>query len=1128
MLALWLGIAWPALAGGPFVINGKLAGVEDGAVVRLFRPDGSMGAAVAADTLRNGRFMLCGEVEQLEMLSIAVQGEGFPSMGLNVWVEPDAVVSVSGRDKLLVTWKVASKIPQQAEANRYIDASRSEYVQMQQAAVEFSALAGEADRARRSRLLKRMDSLQMLIRKAEIEILQQTPVSEIWLDKLRNQAVAARIMKDYPYREEVLALYEKLPQQQRETSRGRSIRLNLFPPPVVQPGDEMADADLLDTLGHVHRLADYKGKYLLLDFWSIGCGPCRMAMPEMRRMGEVYRDVLTVISITQDGETSWKKYSAEQGIEGVNLRDPESLTGLSVYYGVKGIPHYVLISPEGKVITSWTGYAAGQLEKKLDELLPDSVGRPFVIEGNLQGVEDGLGIGLGRVEPGGIPQIGQDTIRGGKFRFSGLLNGPTHMVLMGDPRQGFSFTRLDFWAGPGRTTVAGDDKMIRSWRAESDLPEQTEQNRYADACRNAVHRQQQCMIEIRQAGRVQTPQTDSLWAEYQALQRLVDSVEIAILQTLPEGVTPSAVWMDKLSTQASNARYAKDYPYRDVVVGLYEALSDSQKGSPEGIEIGHRLYPRSLKPGDMAPDGVLADPSGKSCRLADFRTPDKYMLLDFWRVACAPCHKSVPEMKEVVEEYRDRLTVVAVNLDGIRDQWLKAAAKDGITWTNLNDPQGFEGLPFYYDVFAVPTYVLISPAGKVSAIWSGYGPGLLKKNVAEAFAKADAASGLMSAEADVAGNYDDISPVKQAGTYVIEGHVTGVAAGAVFFLMDLDFEGGSSIARDTLRDGTFRFTGSVEAPVKIGLSSQAISTMLECWIGPGATTAITGEGPFPAAWKIESDLPEQTESNRYDEVSREMSLLRQQYHAEFMSIYNKLDLSKDSVPPRLFSLQTSRDSAARIAASRELELLAVSPVSTVWMDRFVSQVQRVSSSTKSQGRDTVLTLYDRLGDGWKQSEPGRYIALKLFPPKAVGIGDEFADGELFDTTGAVRYLADFRSEGKYMVLDFWHSACRACLEAIPEMNEVGEQYKDKLVIVGITLDRSPEVWKRTLAGHRVSWPGLRTAEGKVGLAAKYKVNGTPRYVMISPEGRVVALWGGYGPGTFRKEVEKVLQPADMR
>ena len=612
-----------------------------------------------------------------------------------------------------------------------------------------------------------------------------------------------------------------------------------------------------------------------------------------------------------------------------------------------------------------------------------------------------------------------------------------------------------------------------------------------------------------------------------ALQRLIDSAEIEMLQTLPDGVTPSPAWIDRFEMVAARAN-DKEYRHRDIVLALYDRLSDSVKRSAKGIGIAHSLFPAELLPGDVAPDGELVDPSGKMCRLADLRSPRKYMLLDFWASGCPPCRMSAPEMKEVAETYRDRLTVVAVNLDEVRAEWLKAAEKDGIVWTNLADPQGFDGLPYRYGVKGIPHYALLSPNGKLVASWAGYGPGYLKKNVAEAFAKADAASGLMSAEADVAGNYDDISPVKQAGTYVIEGHVTGVAAGAVFFLMDLNFEGGSSIARDTLRDGTFRFTGSVEAPVKIGLSSQAISTMLECWIGPGATTAITGEGPFPAAWKIESDLPEQTESNRYDEVSREMSLLRQQYHAEFMSIYNKLDLSKDSVPPRLFSLQTSRDSAARIAASRELELLAVSPVSTVWMDRFVSQVQRVSSSTKSQGRDTVLTLYDRLGDGWKQSEPGRYIALKLFPPKAVGIGDEFADGELFDTTGVVRYLADFRSEGKYMVLDFWHSACRACLEAIPEMNEVGEQYKDKLVIVGITLDRSPEVWKRTLAGHRVSWPGLRTAEGKVGLAAKYKVNGTPRYVMISPEGRVVALWGGYGPGTFRKEVEKVLQPADMR
>lgn len=739
MLALWLGIAWPALAGGPFVINGKLAGVEDGAVVRLFRPDGSMGAAVAADTLRNGRFMLCGEVEQLEMLSIAVQGEGFPSMGLNVWVEPDAVVSVSGRDKLLVTWKVKNRMPQQSDENRYIDASRSEYIQLQQALINYASL-NILQRNKRDELLKQMDSLQMLIRGTEICMMQTTPYSEVWLTRFQKLAFWSKEAEGHPYRKELLALYELWPQPRKESPLGKFFQRKFFLPGMVWTGDEMADADLLDTLGRVHRLADYKGKYLLLDFWSIGCDPCRRAQPEMKRLGEVYRDVLTVISITQDGETSWKKYSAEQGIEGVNLRDPKRGAGLSGRYSVERIPHYVLISPEGKVITSWTGYVAGQLEKKLDELLPDSVGRPYLIEGKVQGVEDGTVVVMGRTTLRQATVVARDTIRNGTFRFSGLLNGPTHMVLRGDPRQGFSYTRLDFWAGPGTTVITGDDKMIRSWRVESTLPEQIEENRYAEACREAVHRQQVCRIERSRAGREKTPQTDSLWAEYMALQRLIDSAEVEMLQTLPDGVTPSPAWIDRFEMVAARAN-DKEYRHRDIVLALYDRLSDSVKRSAKGIGIAHSLFPAELLPGDVAPDGELVDPFGKMCRLADLRSPGKYMLLDFWASGCPPCRMSAPEMKEVAETYRDRLTVVAVNLDEVRAEWLKAAEKDGIVWTNLADPQGFDGLPYRYGVKGIPHYALLSPDGKLVASWAGYGPGYLKKNVAEAFAKADAASG---------------------------------------------------------------------------------------------------------------------------------------------------------------------------------------------------------------------------------------------------------------------------------------------------------------------------------------------------------------------------------------------------
>ena len=49
-----------------------------------------------------------------------------------------------------------------------------------------------------------------------------------------------------------------------------------LPSVTVKEGDEMADTDLYDLQGNIHHLADYKGKYLLVDFWSRGCGPCMM------------------------------------------------------------------------------------------------------------------------------------------------------------------------------------------------------------------------------------------------------------------------------------------------------------------------------------------------------------------------------------------------------------------------------------------------------------------------------------------------------------------------------------------------------------------------------------------------------------------------------------------------------------------------------------------------------------------------------------------------------------------------------------------------------------------------------------------------------------------------------------
>lgn len=76
----------------------------------------------------------------------------------------------------------------------------------------------------------------------------------------------------------------------------------------------MADAELVDPDGETHRLSEYLGKYVLLDFWSFGCGPCLQSLPELKAVSESYRDRLTVISITSDPKNQWETASKEHGI----------------------------------------------------------------------------------------------------------------------------------------------------------------------------------------------------------------------------------------------------------------------------------------------------------------------------------------------------------------------------------------------------------------------------------------------------------------------------------------------------------------------------------------------------------------------------------------------------------------------------------------------------------------------------------------------------------------------------------------------------------------------------------------------------------------------------------------------
>lgn len=108
--------------------------------------------------------------------------------------------------------------------------------------------------------------------------------------------------------------------------------------------------------------------YLLVDFWAPWCGPCKRAMPFIKAVYEKYNKkglrVLGVCTWEKDTE-AFKKAEEEHGIVWESIYDKES-AGADTY-GVRGIPHLMLISPEGKILKR--GITPDELEATIAEYI---------------------------------------------------------------------------------------------------------------------------------------------------------------------------------------------------------------------------------------------------------------------------------------------------------------------------------------------------------------------------------------------------------------------------------------------------------------------------------------------------------------------------------------------------------------------------------------------------------------------------------------------------------------------------------------------------------------------------------------------------------------------------------------
>lgn len=168
--------------------------------------------------------------------------------------------------------------------------------------------------------------------------------------------------------------FNQLPENVKKTADGEKIAAYISGVKSSKDGSITKNFVLNDENGVPVSLADYKGKYVWIDFWASWCGPCKQAFPRMRELYAEYKNKnLEIIGISTDAKKEpWLKALETIKNPWKQVWDDKNVMS---DFAVNAFPTSFLIGPDGKILVKEVGFnpsQKGEIVKKLEELLGPS------------------------------------------------------------------------------------------------------------------------------------------------------------------------------------------------------------------------------------------------------------------------------------------------------------------------------------------------------------------------------------------------------------------------------------------------------------------------------------------------------------------------------------------------------------------------------------------------------------------------------------------------------------------------------------------------------------------------------------------------------------------------------------
>lgn len=196
-----------------------------------------------------------------------------------------------------------------------------------------------------------------------------------------------------------------------------------------------------------------------------------------------------------------------------------------------------------------------------------------------------------------------------------------------------------------------------------------------------------------------------------------------------------------------------------------------------------------------------------------------------------------------------------------------------------------------------------------------------------------------------------------------------------------------------------------------------------------------------------------------------------------------------------------------------------------WLSKQNQLIRKIEATTPIYTGSTLIMEFADVKVG-QAVEPANYVfhlpkgyEIIEYSGKYPPIGSIATDWEITTYNGKPLQLSKLR--GKVVLLDFWATWCRPCLQAMPHLQKLYTKYRSQgLEVIGLTTQEkgNPEAVAQKLNISYTIANGNKVAD-------QYKINGLPFAVIIGRDGKIIDYFNGYMGSETNEMMQKIVEKA---